>query len=115
MSKQKLSFFQLLQAFWKPYVHLLKYLKTYRKRFILGLIFGSLAGVLNGIFPLVIKLAGDAILPPGQTVVGPAQFLKSGVDSGPGIEKVFWIALLIPAAMVARGVFRISTRIVSRG
>ena len=105
MSKQKLSFFHLVQAFWKPYFHLLQYLNAYRKRFILGLVFGSLAGVLNGIFPLVIKLAGDAILAPGQSVVSPAQFLKSGVDSGPGIEKVFWIALLIPAAMVARGVF----------
>ncbi|MEI8387851.1 MAG: hypothetical protein WCG76_09640, partial [Verrucomicrobiota bacterium] len=101
MSKEKLSFIQLVKAFWKPYVHLLQYLKTYRKRFILGLVFGSLAGVLNGIFPLVIKLAGDAILEPGQSVVNPSQLLKSGVDSGPGIEKVFWIALLIPAAMVA--------------
>ena len=109
MSKQKLPFPQLLKAFWEPYVHLLTYLKPYRKRFVLGLVFGSLAGVLNGIFPLVIKLAGDAILPPGQSAMSPTQLLKSGVESGhgsgPGIEKVFWIALLIPAAMVARGLF----------
>lgn len=105
MAKQKLPFFQLLRAFWNPYLRLGQYLKPYRKKFILGLIFGSLAGVLNGIFPLVIKVAGDAILPPGQSAVNPSQLMKSGMDSGPGIEGVIWISLLIPAAMVARGIF----------
>lgn len=105
MSKQKLPFFQLVRAFWNPYLRLGQYLKPYRKRFVLGLVFGSLAGVLNGIFPLVIKVAGDAILPAGQSAVNPSQLLKSGMDTGPGIEKVIWISLLIPAAMVARGIF----------
>ena len=33
----------------------------------------------------------------------PMKLVKSGMDTGPGIESVIWISLLIPAAMVARG------------
>ena len=32
------------------------------------------------------------------------KLVKAGMDTGPGIESVIWISLLIPAAMVARGV-----------
>jgi len=104
MAKEKLPFFQLLRAFWAPYLRLAQYLKPYKKRFVMGLIFGILAGLLNGVFPLVIKKAGEAILPPGQSPANPTELLKSGMDAGPGIESVIWISLLIPAAMVARGV-----------
>lgn len=104
MAKEKLPFFQLLRAFWAPYLRLAQYLKPYKKRFVMGLIFGILAGLLNGVFPLVIKKAGEAILPPGQSPANPTELLKSGMDTGPGIESVIWISLLIPAAMVARGV-----------
>ncbi|MBE2204116.1 MAG: ABC transporter ATP-binding protein [Chthoniobacterales bacterium] len=103
MPKQKLPFFQLLRVFWAPYLRLAEYLKPYKKRFVMGLVFGVLAGLLNGVFPLVIKKAGEAILPPGQSPANPTELLKSGMDTGPGIENVIWISLLIPAAMVARG------------
>jgi subfamily B ATP-binding cassette protein MsbA len=104
MSKQKLPFFQLVRAFWNPYMRLANYLKAYKKQFIMGLGFGVLAGVLNGVFPLVIKVAGEAIMPSGQ-LGNPMQLVKSGMDSGPGIESVIWISMLIPAAMIARGIF----------
>lgn len=105
MAKEKLPFFQLLRAFWAPYLRLAQYLKPYRKRFVMGLCFGILAGLLNGVFPLVIKMAGETIMPPGQSLGNPMQLMKSGATSGPGIEKVIWISLLIPAAMIARGIF----------
>jgi len=104
MAKQKLPFFQLVRAFWAPYLRLAQYLKPYKKRFFIGLSFGVLAGVLNGVFPLVIKKAGDAIMPAGQ-MGNPMQMMKTGMDAGPGIESVIWISLLIPAAMIARGIF----------
>ena len=103
MSKpKKLPFFQLVKAFWNPYVRLFSYMLPHKKKFILGIVFGSLAGVTSGVFPLVIKKAGDAIIPGGMG--NPMKLVKSGMDSGPGIESVIWIALLIPAEMVARGV-----------
>lgn len=105
MAKPKLPFPQLVRAFWAPYLRLFEYLKPYRKQFVMGLAFGIIAGALNGLIPLVIAKAGNAILPPGQSPMNPAQFLKSGVDSGPGIEKVFWISMLIPGIMVTRGLF----------
>ncbi len=104
---KKLPFFQLIRAFWAPYLRLVQYLKPYKRRFVLGLVFGILAGVLNGVFPLVIKKAGEAIMPPGQAMpsISAKDVMGSGTDSGPGIESVIWISLLIPAAMVARGLF----------
>jgi len=108
MAKQKLPFPELVRAFWAPYIRLVQYLKPYKKQFVLGMVCGILAGALNGLIPLVIAKAGNAILPPGQTqtLMNPKQFLKSGTtDSGPGIEKVFWISLMIPGIMVTRGIF----------
>jgi len=105
MSKKKLPFPQLVRAFWDPYIRLAQYLKPYKKQFVMGLAFGVLAGCTQGLIPLVIKTAGDAILPAGQNLLNPRQFLKSGTDSGPGIEHVFWIAMLIPGIMVMRGLF----------
>jgi len=106
MAKQKLPFPQLIRAFWAPYLRLAQYLKPYKKQFVLGMVCGIIAGALNGLIPLVITKAGSAILPPGQSLMNPKQFLKSGTsDTGPGIEKVFWISLMIPGIMVTRGVF----------
>ena len=108
MAKQKLPFPQLVRAFWDPYLRLAQYLKPYKKQLVLGLACGILAGALNGLIPLVIAKAGNAILPAGQTqsLMSPKQFLKSGTtDAGPGIERVFWIAMLIPGIMVTRGIF----------
>ena len=104
--KTKLPFLELLRQGWKPYLTLAGYMKPYRKRFVLGLLCGVAAGMLNGVFPLVIKLVGDKLFPSGQMpsaykVLSPV----TGEGSGPGIEGVLWITLLIPLAMVARGVF----------
>jgi len=99
---KKLPFPQLVRAFWNPYVRLARYMLPHKKKFILGLVFGSLAGVTSGVFPLVINKAGNAIVPGGMG--NPMKLVKAGMDTGPGIESVIWISLLIPAAMVARGV-----------
>ena len=102
MSKpKKLPFFQLLRAFWNPYGRLVRYMLPHKKKFILGVIFGSLAAVTSGIFPLVINKAGNAIVPGGMG--NAMKMVKSGMDTGPGIESVIWISMLIPLAMVARG------------
>ena len=104
--KTKLPFLELLRQGWKPYLTLAGYMKPYRTRFVLGLLCGVAAGMLNGVFPLVIKLVGDKLFPSGQMpsaykVLSPV----AGQDAGPGIEGVLWITLLIPLAMVARGIF----------
>ena len=104
--KKKLSFFELLRQGWGPYLKLAAYMRPYRRRFILGLVCGVAAGMLNGVFPLVVKIVGDRLFP-GGTNPGSYKMLMAGnvQDSGPGIQSVLWITLLIPVAMVARGVF----------
>lgn len=103
MAKQeKLPFPELVRGFYGPYLKLASYLKPYRKRFVLGLGFGMFAGVLNGVVPLVIKVVGDRFLPGGTDQ---AALLKAATETGgPGIEEIIWIAMLIPAVMVARGI-----------
>jgi ATP-binding cassette, subfamily B, bacterial MsbA len=104
--KKKLSFPELLRQGWKPYWALAQYMKPYRRRFVIGLLCGVAAGMLNGVFPLVVKLVGDKIFPSGQDPNAYKVLMASGEqNSGPGIEGVLWISLLIPVAMVARGVF----------
>ncbi len=109
--KKKLPPLRLLREFWGPYLRLAKYLAPYRSRFALGLFFGILAGMLNGVIPLVIKTVGEKVLPGGAGAApstGTNMFSLMGKTpdaGGPGIESVVWISLLIPAVMIARGIF----------
>jgi ATP-binding cassette, subfamily B, bacterial MsbA len=105
MAKQpKLPFPQLVRAFWDPYRRLLVYLVPYKKRFIMGLLFGIGAGVLNGGFALVIKTVGERIVPDGQSL-SQAAFSGPEGKSDATFESVLWVSLLIPALMIARGIF----------
>jgi subfamily B ATP-binding cassette protein MsbA len=103
MSKPaKLPFPQLLRAFWSPYLRLLGYMKPYRRRFFLGILFGVLAGIVSGSLTLVILKAGESI---GVKVDKSALVPGAISNDGPGIEGVIWISLLIPLVMVLRGLF----------
>ncbi|MDX2079318.1 MAG: ABC transporter ATP-binding protein [Terrimicrobiaceae bacterium] len=99
--KKKIPFREVLRGFWKPYMRLAHYLTPYKKRFAIGLGFGILAGMLNGIIPLVIKKVGETVMPHG---LGMPDLTKGISDDGPGIEGVVWVSMLIPAVMVARGI-----------
>ncbi len=105
--KKKLSFFELLRQGWKPYWALAQYMKPYRGRFVIGLLCGVAAGMLNGVFPLVVKLVGEKIFPSGQRskCLQGAHGRAVNRIPGPASKGVLWISLLIPVAMVARGVF----------
>ena len=102
--KKKLPLPELIRKLWRPYFTLARYLQPYRVRFFMGLGFGVLAGVLNGMIPLVIKLVGDKIFPGGSAVMKVNPF-SAPTAGGPGIGEYIWILMLIPAAMIARGVF----------
>jgi subfamily B ATP-binding cassette protein MsbA len=86
-------------------LNIARYLTPYRKRFAMGLLFGVLAGVLNGAFPLVVKIVGEKLFPGGQTLakfnpLGPADHTAGPAMGGPYV----WLLLLIPLAMIARGI-----------
>lgn len=106
-SKKKIPFPQLVRQLWRPYLSLAAYLHPYRARFAMGLGFGVLAGLLNGVFPLVIKFVGDKAFPEGGFDMGKANPLAAA-DGGPSMHEVgdfVWVILLIPLAIIARGIF----------
>ena len=80
--KKKLPFFELLRQGWRPYLKLARYMKPYRGRFVFGLVCGVAAGMLNGVFPLVVKVVGERIFPSGQS----PNTYKMLMSSGPGFR-----------------------------
>jgi len=98
----KLPLPQLIRAFWHPYRRLAVYLTPYKTRFALGLLCGVAAGMLNGAFALVVKTVGEKVLPNGLSLGGEA---AAASPTGATFADVLWISLLIPAVMIARGIF----------
>ena len=106
--KKRLPLPELIRQLWRPYLALAAYLRPYRGRFALGLFFGVLAGLLNGVFPLVIKFVGERAFPSGNLDVTKVNPLAGASAAGPAMHEIgsfIWILLLIPAAIIARGVF----------
>ncbi|HEY8903264.1 MAG TPA: ABC transporter ATP-binding protein [Chthoniobacterales bacterium] len=104
-NKKKLPLPELIRQLWRPYLNIARYLIPYRKRFAMGLLFGVLAGVLNGAFPLVVKIVGEKLFPGGQPLakfnpLAPADHAAGPALGGPWV----WLLLLIPVAMIARGI-----------
>lgn len=129
-AKQKLPFPQLVRAFWSPYVRLLQYLAPYKKRFVLGLLFGVLAGMVNGGIPAALYVVGASALPKITAPAAPAAEApqepapqvqteapkKNGLGgimkyvplpdaSQMSLEAKFAILMIIPLVIVARGIF----------
>lgn len=102
---QKLPLPQLIRAFWGPYLRLAVYLKPYKVRFAWGLFFGILAGLVNGVIPIVLYMVGAVALPKAPTV-GKINITDYVPDAGSmSIESKFVILLIIPAVVIARGIF----------
>ena len=101
---RKPSFWQTLRTGWGPYKRLYSYVKPYRWRFALGLALGFGFGVIsNGAMPLVIGKVTGAVFQGG----GPASAQQlagnpSLLNSGPKINSIWLICLLIPLVMGAR-------------
>lgn len=88
---------------WQPYLELLSYIKPYKGRFFLGIAMGVLFALVNGSIPLLVKYVGDHIFPGGADHEKIAEAAAAG--SGPGIQSVLWVCLLVPLVMILRGVF----------
>lgn len=104
-NKKKLPLPELIRQLWRPYLNIARYLIPYRKRFAMGLLFGVLAGVLNGAFPLVVKIVGEKLFPGGQTLAKFNPLAPANHAAGPALGGPYvWLLLLIPLAMIARGI-----------
>ena len=85
-----------------PYKRLFAYLLPYKVRFGLGLFFGVLYGLTNGLLLLTIRYVMAIIFPDGGGKT--KDMLIHGVDpNAVGFEGVLFACALIPAIMVIRG------------
>src|SRR3954463_3178073 len=95
-SISRMSFREFMRASQAPYLRLASYLKPYKVRFTLGLIFGALYGAANGLFVYVIKNAGNVVL-------GHKGDFFSGTTGATGqhaaLVQVVLICLSIPGVM----------------
>jgi len=106
----KMSALQLLRAGMEPYKRLLGYLKPYRMRFVMGVIFGALFGVANGALVLLIRWVVPIVFPDGkaQAVKVPKWIPFSLPEIHPHNATLWEVVLIcatIPALMAIRGLF----------
>ncbi|MEN3370076.1 MAG: ATP-binding cassette, subfamily bacterial MsbA [Verrucomicrobiota bacterium] len=103
-AEAKPSFWQTLRQGWGPYKRLYSYVRPYRWRFVMGLGFGIGFGIVNnGLMPLVIaKVTGEVFH--GGAAPSPQEFVQNSsvLNTGPKINSIVMVCLLIPAVMAAR-------------
>jgi subfamily B ATP-binding cassette protein MsbA len=100
--KNKLSFWQTLQAAAGPYRRLYGYVKPYKMRFALGLALGLAYGGVNSLFPLAIARVTSTIF---HGAAPNPMALRSNLhvlDTGPKINSIVLVCLAIPAIMTVR-------------
>ena len=104
--KQKPKIIELLKESSGPYKQLLPYVKPYRMRFAAGLLCGMGAGLVNGLYGLVIKHVSDQALGGGGAVVAKGiHKASSAAAGGVSIKSVLWTCALIPVFMIVRSAF----------
>ncbi len=106
----KMSSAQLLRVGIGPYRRLLGYLRPYRGRFLLGMLFGALFGAANGAFILLIRFVVPFIFSDGnaQPMQPPAWLpfqLPAIHPHSAGLWEVVAICASIPLLMAVRGLF----------
>ncbi|PYI92171.1 MAG: hypothetical protein DME97_10550 [Verrucomicrobia bacterium] len=99
---QKVSFLQTLRRSMGPYKRLFSYVKPYKWRFILGLIFGFGFGAITGCMPLVLANVMGAVFHGGGAT--PQQFAQNPalMNAGPKLNAIILTCLWIPVIMAAR-------------
>lgn len=97
----KCSLTRLLPESWKPARELARFLAPYKQRLILGLLAGvAFAGVNSGMLLLVRSLGDTAF----KGKFSQADIMKgAALGQGGGVGDFVWTILLIPAAMILRG------------
>jgi subfamily B ATP-binding cassette protein MsbA len=101
-AKQKLSFWETIRVAGGPYSRLYRYVKPYKWRFIMGLLFGFGFGLVNSFVPWVVMWVSSFIFP--GTTPSPKTILqhREMLSTGPKINSILLICLAIPLLMMVR-------------
>jgi subfamily B ATP-binding cassette protein MsbA len=99
---KKPSFWQTLRNSAGPYKRILAYVKPYKWRFFLGLLFGFGFGAISGCMPLVLAKVMGAVFHGGGA--SPQDFANNPalLNAGPKINTIILTCLWIPVVMAAR-------------
>ncbi len=101
--KRKPSFWTTIRVGWRPYRRLYAYVGPYKVRFAMGLGFGFLFGVVNGMLPLVMAKVASVVFK-GHGPVAPVAMVQHPelMNAGPKINSLILLCLAIPIVMMAR-------------
>lgn len=103
----KMSFREFLRVAKAPYQRLFAYLKPYRGRFYLGILFGALFGVVQGILIFDVQFVAGTAFPDGKPVL-PEKIAHwfpqlANLSLAPTLGSVLLICATIPILMALRG------------
>jgi subfamily B ATP-binding cassette protein MsbA len=107
----KMSFRDFLAAARGPYGRLFSYMRPYMRRFWMGMVCGVCFAAANAGLLLVVKHAGDLVLPTAgkDATAHLPQFLQHWAQPGPDgrspLSFVVGLCLVIPVMMAIRGLF----------
>ena len=100
--KVKSSFAETVRMAWRPYRRLYGYVKPYKWRFVVGLAFGVVFGLVNSLLPVTVLQVSNFIFhgaaPNPRALITHREML----NVGPKIDSVLWICLAIPLVMTVR-------------
>lgn len=106
----KMSFRDFLRASREPYQRLFSYLRPYRRRFVLGVLFGALYGAVQGLLIFDVQFVAGAVFPapPDGRSHTPSALVKlfpglADFHAGAGLSQVLLICATIPLLMALRG------------
>jgi subfamily B ATP-binding cassette protein MsbA len=100
--KVKLSLSETLRASKGLYRRLFSYVKPYKWRFILGLVFGLLFGGVNSLLPLVVAHVSNFIFNGAVPNTKSLLHHREMLTFGPKINSIWFVCLLIPLTMTVR-------------
>ena len=103
VAKVKEPLWATIRRGWRPYKRLYSYALPYKWRFIVGLGFGFLYGIINSCLPLVMARVAGAVFH-GQAPMAPQQMIQHPevMNHGPKINSLILLCLGIPAVMTLR-------------
>lgn len=103
----KMSFREFLRASREPYRRLFSYLRPYRFRFGLGILFGALFGAVQALMIFDVKFVTAAVFSEGKVKLDPRllEWFPSlaKLEVGNGLGVLILICASIPAIMLLRG------------
>jgi subfamily B ATP-binding cassette protein MsbA len=103
--KIRLTFWQTLQASRTLYRRLFSYVKPYKWRFIVGIVFGILYGATNSALPWAVLQVSTFIFNGAMPNAKMLWKQREVLNTGPQINSIALICLMIPLVMTVRSLF----------